>query len=323
MSIPVTILSGYLGAGKTSLINHALSFPAAARVAVLVNDFGAINIDASLIAQREVDRVALSNGCVCCTINDDLSSALDAQLRRPSPPEHILIEASGVAEPARMLRYVTSWPGLRLEAVVTVADAEAIRRQAGDKFVGRLVQRQLAAADLVVLNKIDLIREDDEPELCSWLARIAPQARVALTRRGNIHPAMLFGDIRAKARGNNHAAAHDELADIVALSVAFPRAIETPRIEHLCAGLPGSVHRIKGFVRDAATGCLMLVQYSGSRRCTVERFDPMAASHAPLALVAIGTNRADLEGLRRRLVDIADGAIAARSVEIQKEKPDD
>ena len=93
MDIPVTILGGYLGAGKTTLINHVLSLADGIRVAVLVNDFGAVNIDASLIASRAEDTITLSNGCVCCTIQDDLGAAIDSQLRRTNPPQHIIIES--------------------------------------------------------------------------------------------------------------------------------------------------------------------------------------------------------------------------------------
>src|SRR5688572_19146180 len=99
---PVTILTGFLGAGKTTLLNHILNGNHGLRVAVLVNDFGAVNIDARLVVGVEGETVSLSNGCICCTIRGDLLNCVDNLLKRPDTPEYILIEASGVSDPAQI-----------------------------------------------------------------------------------------------------------------------------------------------------------------------------------------------------------------------------
>src|SRR5690606_1548244 len=124
------------------------------------------------------------NGCVCCTIQDDLGAAIDAQLRREQPPQQILIEASGVAEPARMLRYVESWPGLRRHAVVCVVDVETIRERVTDKFVGRVVRHQIGSADLLILNKTDLVDAETPSVVFDWLAGLAPGAEIITSSWG-------------------------------------------------------------------------------------------------------------------------------------------
>lgn len=156
--IPVTTIGGYLGAGKTTLVNTVLSGARGRRIGVLVNDFGAVSIDAALIVARDGDVVTLANGCACCSIAGDLGEALD-RLAATSAPEYILVEASGVADPARVASLARA-PGLVPHAPVVLADAETIVERAADKFVGKLVRRQLAEAGLVLLTKIDLVDAD-------------------------------------------------------------------------------------------------------------------------------------------------------------------
>ena len=143
--IPVTLIGGYLGAGKTSLLNHLLTHAGGERIAVLVNDFGALGLDAALVARRDADTVTLTNGCVCCSIADDFGAALDAQVRSAAPPARIVVETSGVAEPGKTARYASGWPGVRLDAILTVVDLETIRTQTKNRFVGDLIARQIAS----------------------------------------------------------------------------------------------------------------------------------------------------------------------------------
>lgn len=304
MRIPVTILSGYLGAGKTTLINHLLAVSQGTRITVLVNDFGAVNVDASLIAQRGTDTIALSNGCACCSIGDDLAAALDAQVRRADPPQRILVEASGVAEPARMQHYARS-PGLRLEAVVTMVDASAIRSRARDKYVGRLVHRQIAAAHTVVMNKTDLIAAAEQADVRQWLAHVAPTARLAMAERGKVDPSLLMG---VPLAGRNAGVTSDDATDLRfhSCAVAFPRPVEIADLQALLADAPKSVHRAKGFVRSM-DGRLTLMQYSGAD-VTVEAMED-AASVVSTALVVIGPDAGELEAFTSKLRRLATGPI--------------
>ena len=154
--VPITLIGGYLGAGKTTLINKLLSHPALPRgTAVLVNDFGDINIDESLIRSEFGDGsvIGLSNGCICCSISDDLSKALD-ELHKLQV-EHVIMETSGVAEPARVWQHC-HYPGFAPMACVVLVDASSYAARARDKYVGNLVHAQVAQADLHVVSKTDL-----------------------------------------------------------------------------------------------------------------------------------------------------------------------
>ena len=191
--IPVTLIGGYLGAGKTSLLRHLLAHGAGERIAVLVNDFGALGLDAALVARSDAETVTLTNGCVCCSIADDFGAALDAQVRSPAPPARIVVETSGVAEPAKTARYASGWPGVRLDAVLTVVDLETIRTQAQDRFVGDLIGRQIAAADLIVANKSDRVEAPARQSTVEWLVRRAPRAALVETEHGRVAPAVALG----------------------------------------------------------------------------------------------------------------------------------
>jgi G3E family GTPase len=181
--IPLTVIGGYLGAGKTTLINSLLSAGHGRRLAVLVNDFGAVNIDRDLIVRHDGDTIALSNGCVCCSITDALGTALDKVIALG--PDNIVIEASGVADPAKIAYYGQGWPGVQLDAVAVLVDAASIRNRAGDKFVGELVQRQLDAGDILLLSKTDLISRQELRGVRGWLAARTLKSPMVELRHGS------------------------------------------------------------------------------------------------------------------------------------------
>ena len=196
-AIPVTVIGGYLGAGKTTCLNLLLAADHGLRLAVLVNDFGAVNIDASLIARHDGETIALTNGCVCCAIADDLGTALQAQVARQPPPDrppdHIVIEASGVADPARVMQLAGNWPGCRPAGTAVLVDAATIRVRAADKFVGRLVVQQMQAARLLVLNKLDLLPGGEGAQVRAWAQGQAGPIEVVESRFGRVDPARLLG----------------------------------------------------------------------------------------------------------------------------------
>ena len=175
MSLPLTILGGYLGAGKTTLVNRLLR-TSGRRLAVLVNEFGALPIDADLIEAEGDDLIALAGGCVCCAYGDDLMEALVRLTRLDPAPDHIVLESSGVAMPGAIGSAVGLIEGIALAGIVVLADAGRIGALLSDDYLGDTVARQVRAADLIVLTHMDLA-EPDAAEAA--LARHAPGIPVA------------------------------------------------------------------------------------------------------------------------------------------------
>lgn len=159
-TVPLTILGGYLGAGKTTLINRLLSGNHGKRLTILVNDFGAINIDADLIAEHAGDTISLANGCACCQLQDDALKQLQDLAALQNRPDHILVEASGAGEPARLAYLGFGVTGLHLAGVYVAVAADTLASRRKDKFTGKLVQRQISQADFCLLTKTDLTGDD-------------------------------------------------------------------------------------------------------------------------------------------------------------------
>ena len=189
-AIPFTVIGGFLGAGKTTLLNRLLRGATGRRFAVMVNDFGALDIDGRLVADHGGDTIALTNGCLCCTIGDSLVTTLLSLLERPERFDHIVVEASGVADPARVADLAVLEPRLSRDGVIVVVDAAHVRERAADRRVGDTVTRQLAAADLLVLNKVDLAH--DLAALCGWLSTHAA-APILEAHHADVPLDLLFG----------------------------------------------------------------------------------------------------------------------------------
>ena len=167
--LPLTVIGGFLGAGKTTLLNRLLRDSQGRRLAVLVNDFGALNIDAALIAGTPGETIALSNGCVCCSIGDDLTAALIGVIEAPEPFDAVVIEASGVSDPWRIAQVALADPALGLDGVIVLVDANACLAHAADPLLADSFRRQLKSADLIVVNKTDLADADELQRVRAWL----------------------------------------------------------------------------------------------------------------------------------------------------------
>jgi G3E family GTPase len=298
--VPVTIVGGYLGAGKTTLLNQLLAADHGRRLAVLVNDFGAVNIDADLIAAHDGDTIALQNGCICCSIADALGDALDAVLALDPPPDQIVIEASGAADPAKVAYYGQGWPECRLDAVIVLADSETIRRQASDEFVGELVVRQLRSADVVVLTKPDLVDPATFDDVSGWVAdRTGGRPTVLGASHGRLDPALLLSPV--VDRPLMPEASPAEIGDRFETATMEPSApLSRARVESALEDWPEEIVRVKGIVELDGEG-LAVVQRVG-RRWSIEPLPHNAQSPSRRSVVLIGIAGAvDLEALGKQL----------------------
>lgn len=245
----MTVIGGYLGSGKTTLLNRLLSQAAGRRIAVLVNDFGEIGIDADLIAGVDGDTITLTNGCVCCAIGSDLMTALWSVRDRAEPPDHLVIEASGIADPAAIAHHALT-PGFDLDGVVVLLDAETVRRRELHPVVGRTIRRQLAAADVLVLNKIDLVGEDELAGLDYWLEHAAPGIPVVHARDGRVPLSVLTGLEHADVPPEPSA---EHGHDYTSAGFTFDQPVPRQALEAFLDDLPSGAMRVKGILRLAET----------------------------------------------------------------------
>lgn len=247
MSLPLTVIGGYLGAGKTTVLNHLLGNNDGLRIAVLVNDFGDINIDAELIESADGETIALTNGCTCCTLADGLSTVL-AELRgRSEDFDHIVIEASGVADPLK-IGHIGAAFGFPLVGVTVVVDAETVRAQSTDTYVGDTVMWQLRSADMLIVNKRDLVAPAELQSLLAWLVDTVPDTPTLTTQGGWVDTAILLAPLRASETHADPVGSHGSFE-----SWSFRTATPLRRsdLDAFLTALPPGVVRAKGILRLA------------------------------------------------------------------------
>ncbi|MBP0018421.1 MAG: GTP-binding protein [Cyanobacteria bacterium SBLK] len=277
IGIPVTIITGFLGSGKTTLLNQILQNKDTLKIAVLVNEFGDINIDEQLLISVESDMIELDNGCICCTINDSLIDAVYRVLEREEKVDYLIIETTGLAEPLPIILTFLS-PELkfltRLDAVITVVDAASFD---ANHFDSEAALSQIRYGDVVILNKVDLATEDKMSELKELIEDIKPGFRILRSEYGQV-PLPLILDIgltqvnnyqdkisdfrRDKSAFNNHLA-NDKFNFV---SFQSDRPFKVEEFEHfLTQQLSNNIFRAKGILWFEESSDRHIFQLSGPR----------------------------------------------------------
>jgi len=245
--IPLTVIGGYLGAGKTTLLNHLLRHPDGRRIGVIVNDFGSLAIDAELLADAgSGDLISLANGCVCCTVGAGLHDALETLTTSAPSLDHIVIEVSGVADPAITAAWATV-PPFEPGGVIVLVDATSVQQRSRDRYVGAEVIRQIAGADLVVVTKSDACDERDVCDVEQWLETTsggAPSIRVV---EGRVPSEVILG-VRPSGGALRPSEAHHDTR-YESWSWVSTEPVDRSTLDDFLATLAPEVLRVKGRVR--------------------------------------------------------------------------
>lgn len=259
--VPLTFVGGYLGVGKTTLINELLA-RTDRPIAVLVNDVGEINIDATLIRKRSGDTIELTDGCVCCSLIDGFGAAFDQIRSRGVPPDHVVVELSGVAQPERLVPWGKS-AGFRLDGIVVLVDAERIEAGLDDPYLSDTLESQVRAADLVVVTKLDLVDDSTADRVRDRLEGLAPGTPAIDVEHASEASTLLA--LGGRRPGGATALPEPTLFDAhVVERRPLPTGISRSGLDDLIAELEPDVVRAKG-VAEIDDGSVVLVQIVGRR----------------------------------------------------------
>ncbi len=304
--IPVTVISGFLGAGKTTLVRHLLQNNQGRRIAVLVNEFGEVGIDGDLLRSCQIcdesespdnNIVELTNGCLCCTVQEEFYPTMQELLKRRDKIDCLLIETSGLALPKPLVQ-AFCWPAIRnsatVDGVVTVVDCKALadgtlvgdldaleaQRQADPNLehetpIEELFEDQLACADLVLLTKTDLVDEVTLNKIKAWLQpELSPGVKIVTSNQGEIDPNLLLGfnaavEDNLDSRHSHHdsEAEHEHDDEIKSVEISLNRSFEPQTlIEQLKQLLQQQeIYRVKGFIDVANKPMRLVLQGVGNR----------------------------------------------------------
>lgn len=292
--IPVTLIGGFLGAGKTTLLNHILSGEHGARAAVLVNDFGSINIDTKLVIGVEGETISLANGCVCCTIRDDLVGACLELLLRPERPEHLLIELSGVSDPGPVLNtFLETELGaaFSLSSILCVVDAEQLPWLKGE--MGDLARVQMGAADIIVLNKVGLVSPGDLARVKRQVHQIVPGSRIIEVSQGRVPLELIFGGVPSaphKRHTVETQTATDQFHDhsFATWSWTSDLPLSLPRLRSALERLPDTIYRCKGVICLEELSVYRYVLQMVGKRYYIQETDRWGSEQSRSEVVLIG-----------------------------------
>ncbi len=313
---PVTILTGFLGAGKTTLLNRILNGGHGLRVAVLVNDFGAINIDADLVVGVEDDVISLANGCVCCSIRDDLIKTITMVLARPEAPEYILLEASGIADPSGIALTFTDpkfRDRIRLDSIMCLVDAEQVLAVPEHM---ELKLRQMAFSDMIILNKVDLVDRQQIQKVHGWLGSRFTRYRLVEAVNADVPLEILLSvgrfDATESAKplrscghemdcdcardgggtDDTHDTQHRSAAAFSSASFERDEPVSLELLKKAVKKAPGSIYRIKGVVLSTEAPDRRVILQAVGKRVDITMEDPWGNQAPRTRVVAIGAKGA-------------------------------
>jgi G3E family GTPase len=303
--IPVTIISGFLGAGKTTLLNHILSENHGLKAAVLVNDFGAINIDAKMIVGIEEDAINLANGCICCDIRDDLVSACLGLLKRSEPPDYLIIEASGVSNPLQIANTFLL-PELQcilaLDSILCVVDCEQFPGLLGESC--DLSRMQIAVADILILNKTDLVNVERLQQVKSMIGEHCRGSKVIEASYGTV-PLSLILETGVSVRAGRTSSVvseyneHFHHSGFSTWHWSSDRPLSLQKLRSFFELLPEKIYRAKGLCYLEELPEYRVILQKVGKRSSIREGSRWGSECPRTELVLIGINGAiDGEAMR-------------------------